>query len=92
MTPSIKSMREEKPLDKRFAILVKRKTCCDIAWSLGLQNYIITANKKKKINKNDEKILSDCCVAIVGAIYIDCGFEFVQNFILKIWKKNIALR
>ena len=76
-------------LDKRFAILVKRETCCEVAWSLGLQNYIITANKKKKINKNDEKILSDCCEAIVGAIYIDCGFEFVQNFILKIWKKNI---
>ena len=47
-------------LDKRFARLVNRKTCCDIAWSLGLQNYIITGNVKKKITMNDEKILSDC--------------------------------
>ena len=36
-------------LDKRFANLVKRKTCCDIAWSLGLQNFIITGNIKKKL-------------------------------------------
>ena len=76
-------------LDKRFARLVNRKTCCDIAWSLGLQNYIITGNVKKKITKNDEKILSDCCEAVIGAIFIDRGFYFVRNFILKIWKKNI---
>ena len=76
-------------LDKRFANLVKQKTCCDIAWSLGLQNYIIIGNKKKKIIKNDEKILSDCCEAIVGAIYIDQGFDFTKKFILDSWKDKI---
>ena len=76
-------------LDKKFANLVNKKTCCDIAWSLGLQNFIITGNKKKKITEIDEKILSDCCEAIIGAIYIDFGFDFVKSFVLKIWKKNI---
>jgi len=80
----------EGALDKRFASLVKKKTCCDIAWSIGIQNYIIIGNIKKKINKNnDEKILSDCCEAVIGAIYIDRGFDFVKNYILKIWKQNI---
>jgi len=76
-------------LDKRFAILVNRDTCSDIAWSIGIQNYIIIGNSKKKITKKDKKILSDCCEAIIGAIYIDRGYDFVKNFILKIWKKNI---
>ena len=77
-------------LDKRFAILVKRKTCCDIAWSLGLQNFIVIGNLKKKFDKNDdEKILSDCCEALIGAVYIDQGFDFVKNFIHRIWKKYI---
>ena len=76
-------------LDKRFARLVNRKTCCDVAWSIGLQNYIIIADKKNKITRNDEKILSDCCEALVGSIYIDKGYNFSKNFILKIWKKNI---
>ena len=76
-------------LDKRFASLVNRKTCCEIAWSIGLQNYVITGNVKKKIIKTDEKILSDCIEAIIGAIYIDRGFDIVKNFILKIWKKKI---
>ena len=75
-------------LDKKFANLVKQKTCCDIAWLIGIQDHIITGNKKK-INKNDEKILCDCCEALIGAIYIDRGFDFVRNYILKIWKKNI---
>jgi len=76
-------------LDKRFAILVNRKTCCDVAWSINLQKYIITGNAKKNITKHDEKILSDCCEALLGAIYIDGGFEIVKNYILKIWKKYI---
>ena len=76
-------------LDKRFASLVNRRTCCDVAWSINIQNHIITGNQKIKINKTDEKILSDCCEAIIGAIYIDRGFETVKNYILKIWKKHI---
>jgi len=68
---------------------VNRKTCCDIAWSIGIQNYIVIGNKKKKIIKADEKILSDCCEAIIGAIYIDRGIDIVRNYILKIWKKKI---
>jgi len=76
-------------LDKRFAILVNRKTCCDIAWSLCIQDLIILGNKKKKINKKDEKILSDCCEAIIGAVYIDKGYNYVKDFITKIWKNKI---
>ena len=76
-------------LDKKFASLVNRKTCCDIAWSIGIQNYIIIGNKKRKIIKADEKILGDCCEAIIGAIYIDRGIDIVRSYILKIWKKKI---
>ena len=54
-------------LDKRFAKLVNRKTCSEVAWSIKIQNHIITGNKKK-ITKNDEKMLSDCCEAVIGAI------------------------
>ena len=76
-------------LDKKFANLVKKKTCCDIAWELNLQNFIITGNMKKKINKNDEKILSDSCEALIGAIFIDRGFYLARDFILGIWKTKI---
>ena len=76
-------------LDKRFAKLVNRKTCCDIAWKIKLQNYIIVGNSKKKIDKKDEKILSDSCEALIGAVFVDRGFEFVEKFILNIWNEHI---
>ena len=76
-------------LDKRFARLVNRKTCCSVSWSLNLQEFIILADKKKKITINDEKILSDACEALIGAIFIDKGFFAVENFILSAWKKFI---
>ena len=76
-------------LDKRFAILVRKKTCCDVAWDLGLQNFIIIGNQQKKITKDDEKILSDSCEAVIGAIFIDQGFDFARKFILRAWKSKI---
>ena len=79
----------EGELDKRFAVLVNRKTCCSVAWSMQIQNYIITGDKKKIININDEKILSDCCEAIIGAIYIDRGFDYVKKFVLNLWQNDL---
>jgi ribonuclease III len=82
-------IENEGVLDKKLASLVKRKTCSDIAWSIGMQNYIITGSQKKKVLINDEKILSDSCEAIIGAIFLDRGFDTAKNYILKIWKKKI---
>ena len=57
--------------------------------SIGIQNYIKIGNKKKKVNKSDEKIISDSCEALIGAIFIDQGFNYVKDFIIRIWKKHI---
>ena len=57
---------------------------------MRLTNYIIIGNNIKKIDKKkNEKILSDCCEALIAAIYIDQGFNYVRDFILRIWKKDI---
>ena len=80
---------KEGVLDKRFAKLVNRQTCSTIAWSIDLQKYIIIGDKQKKISQKDEKILSDACEALIGAIFIDLGFDFVKKFVLKLWKKEL---
>jgi len=76
-------------LDKRFAKLVNRSTCSLIGWSIQIQDYVILGDTKKKITQKDEKILSDSCEALIGAIYLDQGFNFAKEFVLKLWKKNI---
>jgi len=76
-------------LDKRFAKLVNRKTCASIAWLMGIKDYIIMGDTKKKINQKDEKILSDACEALIGAIYSDRGYNYVKEFVLRFWNKDI---
>ena len=79
----------EGDLDKRFAKLVNRDTCANIAWSNGLKDFIVMGNQKKKITLKDKKILSDVCEAMVGAIYIDRGYNYVKNFVLNLWRDEI---
>ena len=76
-------------LDKKFAKLVNRNTCAAIAWSNGFNFFIKMGNSKKNINKNDLKILSDVCESIIGAIYIDRGFNYVKELVLRLWKNDI---
>ena len=71
-------------LDKKLASLVNKNKCCEIGKSLSLEKYILVGNSKKKI-KVEDKVISDCCEAIIGAIYLDKGFETVEKFILKTW-------
>ena len=76
-------------LDKRFSKLVNRKTCAYIAWDIGIKNFIIMGNQKKNIRQKDEKILSDACEALIGAVYIDRGYDYVKEFVLRLWEKDI---
>ena len=46
-------------IDKKFANLVNKKTCLQIAKKLDLGNFIQTGNSYKKLNKSEDKILSD---------------------------------
>ena len=76
-------------LDKKFASLVNKKTCLDIAKKLELQKYILTLNSNNKKVKLEDKLLADSCEALIGAIYLDKGFTSTENFILTLWKENI---
>ena len=79
----------EGSLDKKLASLVNKKKCFDVAKSLNLEKFILIGNSKKKPIKIENKIISDCCEALIGAIYLDQGFDVIENFILKIWKIHI---
>ena len=46
-------------------------------------------NLKKKKIKIENKIISDCCESIIGAIYLDSGFEIAKKFILNNWKNYL---
>ena len=76
-------------LDKKFASLVNKKTCLEIANKLELQKFILTLDLKKKKIKIEDKVLADSCEALIGAIYLDKGFLITEKLILNLWSKKI---
>ena len=76
-------------LDKKLASLVNKNKCLEIGNSLNLKEFVITGNSKTRNNIVENKIISDCCEALIGAIYLDKGFEVSKSFILKLWKNLI---
>ncbi len=76
-------------LDKKLAYLVNKNKCLEVGNLLNLKKFVITGNSKSSKNIVENKIISDCCEAIIGAIYLDKGFEVSKIFILKQWKNLI---
>tara|TARA_Y100000992_G_scaffold19262_1_gene11162 strand:- start:363 stop:1034 length:672 start_codon:yes stop_codon:yes gene_type:complete len=77
-------------LDKKFASLVNKKTCLEIAKKIELQKYILILNSKNKKYSIEDKVLADSCEALIGAIYLDKGFLIVEKVILDLWSKKIT--
>ena len=76
-------------LDKKFASLVNKKTCLEIAKKINLEKFILTFNPKNKKIKIEDKIVSDSCEALLGAIYLDKGLIVAEKVILDLWKNKI---
>ena len=76
-------------LDKKFASLVNKNTCLEIAKKINLEKYILTFNPNNKKIKIEDKIISDSCEALIGAIYIEKGLATAEKVILDLWENNI---
>ena len=76
-------------IDKKFANLVNKKTCCSIAKKINLKKFIFLGASHKKMERSSDKIISDCLEAIVGAIYLDGGLKAAEKFILNFWNEYL---
>jgi ribonuclease-3 len=81
---------KEGVLDKKFASLVNKKRCLEIAKKIELEKYILVFNPKKKKIIIEDKIIADCLEALIGAIYLDKGLNFTEKFILNLWSEHIT--
>jgi ribonuclease III len=81
---------KEGVLDKKFASLVNKKRCLEIAKKIELEKYILVFNPKNKKIIIEDKVIADCLEALIGAIYLDKGLNFTEKFILNLWKDHIT--
>lgn len=79
---------KEGALAKRKTDLVCGSTIAKVAQEIGLGEFIIM-NKSERFNggRDNLKNLENALEALIGAIYLDSGFENVEKFITKNWEK-----
>ena len=82
---------KEGSLDKKLASLVNGKKCYELSKKFNLENFVLTGNAKSKKNKIADKIISDACEALIGAIYLDQGLDVAERFIVKFWKNDLKV-
>ena len=80
---------KEGTLDKKLASLVNKKMCLLVCESFELEKYIKTSSSNKKYYKIENKIISDACEAIIGAVFLDQGIKVAERFILDLWADHI---
>ncbi|MDR0967359.1 MAG: ribonuclease III [Rickettsiales bacterium] len=72
----------EGDLARRHAVLVSTDTLANVAKSLGLDTKIrhghMTGGRKNHM-------IANAMEAVIGAIFLDGGFDAARNFIVKIW-------
>ena len=80
---------KEGVLDKKFASLVNKNTCLSVAKKINLDKFIKTFNPKSKKIKIEDKIISDSCEALIGAIYLEKGLNVAEKVILNLWHDDL---
>ena len=81
----------EGPLTKARAKMVNRRTLADHARSIGLGNYLIVS-RGEEIHGGRERpsALADTYEALLGAIFLDSGFERAREFILAQFREGFG--
>ena len=76
-------------IDKKYANLVNKKKCSEIAEHINLKKYMTLGDNYKNKSQNYEKISGDCLEALIGAIFLDGGLKVVEKFILNYWSESL---
>ena len=80
---------KEGAIDKKFASLVNKRTCSQIGKKLNLKKFMMLGKSYTKIKSSDEKIISDCLEALIGALFLDSGLETAEKFIYSNWENYL---
>jgi ribonuclease-3 len=80
---------DEGELSKRLADLVRRETCADVARTLGLDEGIKLGAVGGAGERLRKSVLGDICEAVIGAIFIDGGYQAAAEFVERAWSDRL---
>ena len=86
-------MMQEGGLAKLRANLVSAETLTEVARELDLGDFIIIGKGAEQSGlRRNSSILADCLEAVIGAIYLDQGFEVAAAFVIRLFEPKIKER
>jgi ribonuclease III len=81
----------EGELSMRFAKLVRRETCVEIAtqWDVG-PHVALGLGEARGGGRKKAAILADVCESLIGAVFVDGGFAAAEALVLSAWGDRIT--
>jgi ribonuclease-3 len=80
----------EGDIAKRHAALVRQEALVRVAIAIELGDFVdMSRGEELSGGRTNAKVLSDCCEAVIGALYIDGGLPAAKSFIETHWNQLI---
>lgn len=81
---------DEGELSRRLAELVRTEACAEVAVAMGLAEHIrLGPGEASSGGRRKPAILSDVCEAIIGAVYLDGGYEAAAALVDRFWRPRM---
>lgn len=71
--------------------IVRGTHCVKFSKIIGIGEFVLTGPIVKKCNNGEvgDRLLEDAFEAFLGAIYLDLGFDFVKEFVIRLIEKHV---
>jgi ribonuclease-3 len=81
----------EGDLARRYNQLVRAETCAEIAkeWELG-QLILMSGGEAESGGRGKKTILANACEAVLGAIFIEGGYQAARDVVFRFWATELA--
>lgn len=81
---------EEGELSRRLADLVRRETCTEVSSSWGVGAFLrLGVGEVHAGGRKNAAILADAAESLIGAVFLDGGFEAAQSVVIPAFKARM---
>jgi ribonuclease-3 len=80
----------EGDLARRYNRLVRRETCAAVGRALALGPHLVMMQGEVHAGgREKDAILADACEALLGAAFLDGGFDAAQALVRRLWQPHL---
>lgn len=81
---------DEGELSRRLTQLVRRETCAKVAKEIGIGRHILLGDAERRTGaERNRGILANVCESVIGAIFLDSGYDASKAFIVSNWHERM---